>query len=256
VLSSSENNPASLAPADPRVVIVAQAALIAAALFAAGSTGAILVLLAWAVAVVAAFAGGSSALAAHARRLWPFAAVIVVLNGLVVPGAPLLEVFGRRVLSVPGVRAGVFFSLRLAVMYLALAAMLRMHSPRGLARGAAGLVRPFSHSAAAKVSFHAFLAMSFVPFFADEWHRIRLAQSFRGGGFTGRFMERVHSVPPVVVPLVLSAIRRSEQLAMVVELRGLRARLAATGALPRPGLRDAAFAIATAAVVWLSLAAA
>ena len=91
--------------------------------------------------------------------------------------------------------------------------------------------------------------MSFVPLFGDEFHRIRHAQSFRGGGLQGGFRDRVDAVRLIVVPLLLSAIRRSEQLAMVVELRGLRVRLASANEFGRPRAGDYAFALATGAVI-------
>jgi len=236
-------------PADPRIVILSLSAVIAAALFAVGATRAIALLCAYVVVITLVFAGGPGALRTHVRRLWPFFVIIVILNGLAVPGRPALTLFGWRVLSIEGLLAGVFFSVRLAVMYLALSAILSLLSPEALARGTAAIVRPLSSRLAAAVSFHAFLAMSFVPLFGDEFRRIRQAQSFRGGTLAGGFRDRVAAVRLIVVPLLLSAIRRSEQLAMIVELRGIRETLAGRQALDRPAVGDWAFVAVTAIVI-------
>jgi len=224
-------------------------AVIVAALFGVGATASMVLLFLWVVIVNLVLAGGIRELASHLRRLVPFVAIIVLLNGLAVPGVPAVSVSGYRVLSVEGLVAGVFFAIRLAVMFLALAALLRMVAPEALARATALLVRPFSTRAAGAISFHTFLAMSFVPLFGDEFRRIRHAQSFRGGGMRGGFRDRVDGVRLIIIPLLLSAIRRSEQLAMVVELRGLRERLARANTLGRPRAADYAFALATAAVI-------
>jgi energy-coupling factor transporter transmembrane protein EcfT len=53
----------------------------------------------------------------------------------------------------------------------------------------------------------------------------------------------------LVVPLVVSAIRRSEQLAMVTQLRGLKDRLGDSLVIARPRAADVALSVATWVVV-------
>jgi energy-coupling factor transporter transmembrane protein EcfT len=53
----------------------------------------------------------------------------------------------------------------------------------------------------------------------------------------------------LVVPLVVSALHRSAQLAMVTELRGLQHRLGEVFAVAAPSPRDAVLPALTAAVV-------
>lgn len=65
----------------------------------------------------------------------------------------------------------------------------------------------------------------------------------------GGFRERIGAVRLIIVPLLLSAIRRSEQLAMVVELRGLRARLGRAGSFSPLRAADYAFAFTTVTVI-------
>jgi energy-coupling factor transporter transmembrane protein EcfT len=98
-------------------------------------------------------------------------------------------------------------------------------------------------------AMHGFLAMSFVPLFTDEFRRVRVAQSFRGASLGGGFRSRVHSVRALIVPLIISAIRRSEQLALVVELRGIRERMARSMGLAAPGPAAVSFALVTLAVI-------
>jgi len=234
---------------DPRIAIITAVALIAAALAGPRSIGAMTALMFYSILVTIVLAGGIPAVMAALRRLVPFVIIILVLNGLAVPGEAALAVFGRRLLSVEGLEAGAFFAVRLAVMALALTALIRMAPPEQFARGVHALIRPLSPGVARSAAFHGFLAMSFVPFFAGEFERIRMAQSFRGGSFTGGFVRRIESVRLVVVPLLLSAIHRSGQLATVVELRDIRTRIGRSLKLASPRSVDFAFLALTLAVI-------
>ncbi|MDH3196717.1 MAG: hypothetical protein OEO21_00600 [Candidatus Krumholzibacteria bacterium] len=208
-----------------RTAIVLSALCVGAALLAPRSIPAMAGLAALSGAFCLA-AGGAGALGGVARRLVPLVLLVVVLNGLVAGGEPVVAVAGRKVLSREGLVAGVFFALRLAAMVLALAALVAAAPPEAIARALHTFLRPFSGRLAEAVAFHGFIASSFVPLFRREFERVRLAQSFRGADLGGGPLRRARAARALVVPLLLSAIRRAEQLALVVELRGLRARIA------------------------------
>jgi energy-coupling factor transport system permease protein len=177
-------------------------------------------------------------------------ALIILLNGLLVPGEAVVSIGGRTLLSQAGTSAGVFFSLRLIVLYGAMVLFLVVTPPVEFARGVYSLVRPFSRKAAAGAAFYGFLILSFVPLFSDELERIRQAQSFRGADMkTGGIARRAATARALIVPLVLSAIHRSGQLAAVVELRGLRDRVGTALPAGRPGVADVVFVAVTAVVL-------
>jgi energy-coupling factor transporter transmembrane protein EcfT len=182
-------------------------------------------------------------------RVAPFAALIVVLNAVLVRGEPLLTLWGRRIVSRQGLDDGVFFALRLGVMLLAVAALVSGARPESLARGIHDLVRRVSAGAAARLAFFVFLTMGFVPLFADEIERVRVAQSFRGGDFSGGVRRRVGSMRAWLVPLVIAAVHRSGQLALAVEIRHTRERLVRTLEAPRARAADLALVLTTVAVV-------
>jgi energy-coupling factor transporter transmembrane protein EcfT len=87
---------------------------------------------------------------------------------------------------------------------------------------------------------------------ADEFQRIRVAQSFRGGNFAGGIWRRAETARAWLVPLLVSTIQRSGQLAITVELRDIRARLPRTIEPPRITTADAALAAAAVVVVALA----
>ena len=235
--------------ADPRALLVSVLLVVVAATATVRTIPAMAGMLVFVCAWHLRFAAGPAATARALGRLVPFALVIVVLNAVLVPGEALLEVAGRRVVSREGLLDGVFFALRLAVMLMAVSLLVRGASPESLACGTHDLLRRVSARAAARVAFFVFLAMGFVPLFADEVQRIRTAQSFRGGDFSGGVWRRVGSARAWLVPLVVSAVHRSGQLALAVELRHVRERLVPSLDVPRARAADAVLFLATVVVV-------
>jgi len=190
----------------------------------------------------------------HLSRLGPAVALIVLLNGLLVPGEAVVSVAGKTVLTREGTAAGVFFSLRLLVLYAAMLLFLAVTPPVEFARGVYSILRPFSQRAANRAAFYGFLVLSFVPLFSDEMERIRQAQSFRGADLrSGGIAGRAAAARALIVPLILSAIHRSGQLAAVIELRGLRDRVGTALPAVRPGVADAAL-VSTTVVVLVAIA--
>lgn len=186
------------------------------------------------------------------RRMLPFALMIMLINAVLVPGEPLLLIAGRRVMSWEGFDDGVFFALRLAVMLMATAAFLASSSPESMARGAYDMLRRLSKTVASRAALFVFLSMSFVPLFAGELERIRIAQGFRGGDFKGGMARRADTARSWLVPLLISAVHRSGELAKTVELRRIRERLVHT--IESPKMRAADLVLATMTLVVVAFA--
>jgi energy-coupling factor transporter transmembrane protein EcfT len=185
-------------------------------------------------------------------RVLPFAAAIVALNAVLVPGEALVSVAGRRVVSRAGLDDGVFFALRLSVMLVAVEAFLSAARPEAMARSVYDSLRRVSERAASAAAMAVFVSTGFVPLLADEFHRIRVAQSFRAGAFTGGFARRAEVARAWLVPLLVSAIHRSGELAKTVELRDVRGRIPV--AIEPPRLRAPDCVLAAAALVVVVLA--
>ena len=67
------------------------------------------------------------------------------------------------------------------------------------------------------------IALKFIPIFADETDRIIKAQTARGSDFDSKkFMTRVKSYIPVLIPLFISAWRRADELAQAMNARCYR----------------------------------
>jgi energy-coupling factor transporter transmembrane protein EcfT len=238
---------------DARVSMAAFAAVVVVSTFAVSSIAAMAVVLAYVVLLFLVAVGGLGRLLARLAGIAWVAVLIVVLNAALVRGSPLVAVGGRTILSLEGLHAGFLFCLRLLVLYLAMVVFLAVTPPAECARGLHTITRPFSARFASDIAFHAFVVLSFLPVFADEYERIRTAQSFRGATLRGGLLRRAADVRLLVVPLVVSAIVRSAQLAAVVELRGLKPRMGE--ALPARALSRIDYAVAAVTIAVLAAAA-
>jgi len=236
-------------PSDPRALLVSVLLVVVASAVLVRTLPAMLGLFLFVLIWYAAAARRPGSIRAVLRRILPFAAVILVLNSVLVPGDALVRIGGHRIVSVEGAHDGVFFALRLGVMLLSVSLLLAATGPESLARGVHDMLRRISPSLAGRVAFFMFLSMGFVPLFADEIRRVRVAQSFRGGDIQGGMLRRAGSLRMWLVPVLMSAVRRSGELALAVELRDTRHRL--VDSIPPPRLRaiDVAWLVLVVAVV-------
>jgi energy-coupling factor transport system permease protein len=74
-----------------------------------------------------------------------------------------------------------------------------------------------------KLAFALLVAYRFVPLFAEEYANIRAAARVRGIGTDAGFLARLRSLRRDAVPLLASAIRRSERLAVAMDSRAFGA---------------------------------
>lgn len=234
---------------DPRFGVPAIAVIIALAMFVLSTTAALAAVLSYLIVWYFAAGGRAVRLLSHFGRAAFFVLFIVLLNGLLVPGEGAFSLWGRTIVSRPGLAAGVFYAFRLLVLYAAVIVFHAAVTPEGFARWAYSALEPISLRLARRLALGGFLAASFFPLFAREVERVRAAQSFRGAGFNGGLIRRIDSTRLMLVPLILSAVYRSGQLAAVVELRDLKNRIGAAGSQAKVSIRDYAFAALTLVVL-------
>ena len=64
------------------------------------------------------------------------------------------------------------------------------------------------------------IALRFIPILMDETERIKNAQKARGADFErGGLIKKIKSIVPVLIPLLLSALRRAEELGDAMDAR-------------------------------------
>ncbi|HZU15401.1 MAG TPA: energy-coupling factor transporter transmembrane component T [Candidatus Dormibacteraeota bacterium] len=151
----------------------------------------------------------------------PIMAAIALVHTFLIEGAPYLwstQLGPVRVgASGPGLRVGLDLGFRLGTMGLAftLFAMTTEPFQWGMAMYRWGL--PY------KVAFMFAFAIRLYPLIQEEFMVIQRALRARGSNALGSFNPLIFfpGVVTAAVPLGLSAIRRSQDIAMAMELRGL-----------------------------------
>jgi energy-coupling factor transport system permease protein len=95
-------------------------------------------------------------------------------------------------------------------------------SPIALTDGLESLLSPLKKI---KVPVHELsmmmcIALRFIPTLIEETDKIMSAQKARGADFeSGKLMDRVKALIPILVPLFISAFRRADELATAMECR-------------------------------------
>lgn len=116
----------------------------------------------------------------------------------------------------------VFFAARLFLLVLGSAILTLTTTPVALTDGIESLLTPLKwikfpvHELALIMS----IALRFIPILTDETGRIMNAQKARGADFeTGGLFKRVKAIIPILIPLLISAFRRADELGDAMDAR-------------------------------------
>lgn len=144
-----------------------------------------------------------------------------LFNVLWTPG---IVVFEWKFISITkqGIRQGVFMALRLIYLILGSSLMTFTTTPNQLTDALESVLSPLKKI---KVPVHDFammmsLALRFIPILLEETNRIINAQSARGADFEeGNILKRLKTMVSILVPLLVSSMKRAYDLAMAMESR-------------------------------------
>lgn len=116
----------------------------------------------------------------------------------------------------------VFLALRLFLLVMGTSVLTLTTTPVALTDGIESLLTPLKwikfpvHELALIMS----IALRFIPTLMDETNRIIAAQKARGADFeTGGLIKRAKAVVPILIPLLVSAFRRAEDLGDAMDAR-------------------------------------
>lgn len=121
-----------------------------------------------------------------------------------------------------GLIFSVFLTFRLLFLVMGSALLTLTTTPVNLTDGLESLLFPLT---LIKIPVHVLalimsIALRFIPTLIDETNRIISAQKARGANFeSGNVFKRVKAIVPVLIPLLLSAFRRAEELGDAMDVR-------------------------------------
>ena len=145
-----------------------------------------------------------------------------LLNIFFQKGTNLLWQWGIIKIYTEGIIFSVFLTFRLFFLVMGSALLTLTTTPVNLTDGMESLLFPLK---LIKVPVHVLalvmsIALRFIPTLVDETNRIIAAQKARGASFdTGNIFKRVKAIVPVLIPLILSAFRRADELGDAMDVR-------------------------------------
>lgn len=150
--------------------------------------------------------------------LWLFA-LTAVLHLFMTPGDPIFIPFATYSGLISGCRVG--SQLVFAIWISTLATLTT--SPLDMVSALEWYMKPlrYLNVPVDEIALLVMLAIRFIPLLFEETDRIIKAQKARGVDLeSGGIVSRVHSLVPVIVPLLHSVFRRADDLAVALTLRG------------------------------------
>lgn len=221
---------------DPRVKIFSVVAL---SLLIFAATPVEIALISAFLAAVAGAARMTPAQAAGALRSMAFFIVTIFLVHLFfTEGETLLSLAPLPLrITQEGILRGIYVTWQFTGLILAAAILTQSTPPSELVAGIERMLRPLSRIGipSQDLALMIGMALRFMPMLLEEYDRLRMAQMARGADLkTGNPLLRTRAVALLVVPLLLSAFRCADELAVAMEARGYRRD-------PRTTLRELVF---------------
>ena len=146
----------------------------------------------------------------------------VVINLFTVQGAKTFVEWHFIRITDAGLKSAIYLGLRLCFMIIGSSMMTYTTTPNALTDG---LEKMLGWMKRIHVPVHEFamimaIALRFVPILVDELDKIMKAQMARGVDFKeGNLMARLKKLVPIIIPLFVSAVRRSNELALAMDAR-------------------------------------
>ena len=154
------------------------------------------------------------------RAMGVLAAMVLVLTAIFGGGGgTVLLQLGPVVVTVGSLAQGLLLAARLVALALVFALWLFTTGQSAMVRGFVALRMPYEWGLTLA------LALRYVPIFAGLYSQVRDAQQARGldlaqGGLRGR----LRALQPVLIAMIITALRNSEHLGWALEARALGAR--------------------------------
>jgi len=150
-------------------------------------------------------------------------AFTAVINVFWYKGETLLIDFYFINIYLEGIINAILIALRIIILIAGTSALLTYTTtPLALTDGLESLLSPLKklHVPVHDFSMMMTIALRFIPTLTEETSKIMNAQKARGADFSsGSLIRRAKALVPILIPLLVSAFRRAEELAEAMECR-------------------------------------
>lgn len=156
------------------------------------------------------------------KAILPIIIFTSVLNIFYIRGGTELVEWRFIHITTKGIYTAVFIALRLILLIIASSALTYTTTPTVLTDAIERLLSPL---AKLHIDVHTFammmtLALRFIPTLIEEIDRIMNAQKARGADLeSGSLFSRAKALVPIIIPLIVSSVKRAYELAFAMECR-------------------------------------
>ena len=150
-----------------------------------------------------------------------FTGIINLFYGM---GGTQLVSFWHFHITTGGVYRAVFMAMRIVLLIFVSAVLTYTTTPNDLTDAIESLLSPLRFvglkNAVHTLAMMMTIALRFIPTLIEETEKIMNAQKARGADLeSGNLIEKVRALIPILIPLLISAVRRAYELAEAMECR-------------------------------------
>lgn len=154
----------------------------------------------------------------------PILIITMLLNVFYIKEGTVLLEFWKITITTGGVIRSVFMGMRVVLLIITSSVLTYTTTPNDLTDAIERLLLPLKliglGGAVHAMSMMMTIALRFIPTLVEETDKIMNAQKARGADFeTGKLTDRVKAIIPILIPLLISSVRRAYDLAEAMESR-------------------------------------
>lgn len=158
------------------------------------------------------------------KSILPIIILTALLNMFYTGDGNVLFQYWIITITVGGITRALFMALRIILLILASAVLSYTTSPTSLTGAIESLLQPLSviglKNAVHTMAMTMTIALRFIPTLIEETDKIMNAQKARGADLeSGSIIRRIKALLPILIPLLISSVRRAYELAEAMECR-------------------------------------
>ena len=158
------------------------------------------------------------------KAILPVLIFTAVLNLFYGESGKVLLSFWKLQITTDGVSRAVFMATRIILLIFISSALTYTTTPNDLTDAIERLLSPLKYvglkNAVHTLAMMMTIALRFIPTLIEEAEKIMNAQKARGADLeNGKLTERVKALIPILIPLLISSVRRAYELAEAMECR-------------------------------------
>ena len=158
------------------------------------------------------------------KAILPILIFTAIINLFYGEGGTELVSFWKLTITTDGVYRSVFMALRIVLLIFISSVLTYTTTPNDLTDAIESLLSPLKFiglkSAVHTLAMMMTIALRFIPTLIEEAEKIMNAQKARGADLeSGGLIERVKALIPILIPLLISSVRRASALAEAMECR-------------------------------------